>query len=138
MKRVIICVITLVMANSIFAHPVRYSYDAAGNRVKRELVVNSSPSLSQKKQPTYTDVLSEKYKVKLHQIGDGQICVEVVAVGEIPEGTIEVYTASGMRVLSTAIGHGQTLVDLGSRQNGVYVLNINVNGERTCWKITKK
>lgn len=139
MEKIIISATVLLLTIGTFANPVRYSYDAAGNRVRREIVVNSSPSFSPKKQTTYyTDVLSKDSKVKLHQTGNGQICVEVVAVGDIPEGTVEVYTTSGVRVLASNIEHGQALVNLGSRQNGVYVLNIKFGEEQTSWKITKK
>ncbi len=138
MKRKLISFITLVIAISGFSLPVRYSYDAAGNRVRREIVVSSSPSLSPKKQTTYTDNLSEDYKVKLHYTGNSQIRVEVIALGNIPEGTLEVYSASGIKVLATTIEQGNALVDLGSHRNGVYVLNINIDGEQTSWKITKK
>ena len=64
MKRVRISILLLTLLPlAVGALPVRYSYDAAGNRVKREIVMN--PSLSPKKQTSYTDDIADDYKLKI-------------------------------------------------------------------------
>jgi len=122
-----------------FALPVRYSYDAAGNRVRREIVMSSAPSMSPKKSNSYTDKLSNDYKVKLYPSAqNGTIRVEIISATGMNDGTVEVFSTSGMRVLTCTINDGMAVVDLNNRRSGVYILHICVNGKETDWKIVKQ
>ena len=121
-----------------FSNPVRYSYDAAGNRVKREIVISSSPAQGRQRTQTFTDDLSDDYKVKLTNRNDGTILVGIVsAVGNM-NGSVEVYNTSGMRLFTTDVADGQALVSLAGHPSGVYILKIDINGKQTSWKITKQ
>lgn len=136
-KNIIIGMLLCAMGSS--ALPVRYSYDAAGNRVKRELVVSSSRSKKTAPNTYYTDDLSADYKVRLHpSSSDGTVRVEIISKLAAPEGSIEVYTASGMKVMTCRIDEGMAVVNLGNHRNGVYILNIDIEGKKTSWKITKR
>ena len=137
MKRIIISTMLLGTLSSM-ALPIRYSYDAAGNRVKRELVVRSSPMMSPQKSNYYTDDLSDDFKVKLTPIGQGRILIEIVSNGSISDGLVSVYTLSGMNVYSSKIENGQLTLDLSDYSENIFVLNIEVDKKKTSWKITKQ
>ena len=119
------------------AQAIRYSYDAAGNRVRRELVVSSAP-MNRGNTGPYTDDLANDYKVKLSPLQDGIIRIDVISKAGQSVGNVDVYNTSGMRMLSSDIQDGTATVNLSDRQNGVYILDINVNGNKTSWKITKR
>ena len=129
----------LLCATGSFALPVRYSYDAAGNRVRRERVVSSSRSKTPEPETYYTDDLSDDYKVRLYpSSSDGTVRVEIISKLAVPEGNREVYNTSGMKVLTCRIDEGMAVVNLGNHRNGVYILNIDIEGKKTSWKITKR
>ena len=61
-RRILIITAMLLSSLGSMALPVRYSYDAAGNRVRRELVVSLSRSKTPEPETHYTDDLSDDYK----------------------------------------------------------------------------
>lgn len=140
MKRVRISILLLTLLPlAVGALPVRYSYDAAGNRVKREIVMSSSPSLSPKKQMSYTDDIADDYKVKITPSAqDGIVLVEIVSRTDLQEGSVDVFSVKGMRVLTTMTSGGRVTIDLSDKRSGVYILHVNVGGNETDWKIIKK
>lgn len=138
MKRVRISILLLTLLPlAVGALPVRYSYDAAGNRVKREIVMN--PSLSPKKQTSYTDDIADDYKLKITPSAqDGIVQVEIVSRTDLKEGCVDVFSVKGMRVLTTMTSGGRATVDLSGKRSGVYILHVNVDGNETDWKIIRK
>jgi len=76
----------------IAQNTVYYSYDAAGNRVRREIVLNQqnvrkAPGSS----PYYYDQIAADYRIKIHpSSADGTIRVEVLSSGGSYEGTVTV------------------------------------------------
>ncbi len=71
----------LAFAASLYtsAQAVRYSYDAAGNRVRREIVINQQNAPQHEAPPAYyTESLSDDYRIKIHPNSqNGTIRVEV-------------------------------------------------------------
>lgn len=140
MKRVRNSILLLTLLPlAVGALPVRYSYDAAGNRVKREIVMNPSPSLSPKKQTSYTDDIADDYKLKITPSAqDGIVLVEIVSRTDMQEGCIDVFSVKGMHVLTTMTSGGRATIDLSGKRSGVYILHVSVDGNETDWIIIKK
>ena len=136
-KHSIISAMLLISMGSM-AQAISYSYDAAGNRVKREIVIQRSPSRSPMDLNHYTDNMSDGLRVKIYPSDGGFLRVVVIGNGSITDCIVEVYNTSGMKLNAKAIENGQALIDLSNYRNGVYILRINVNDKQTSWKITKK
>ncbi|WP_027454492.1 T9SS type A sorting domain-containing protein [Xylanibacter brevis] len=117
---------------------VRFAYDEAGNRVKRELVIarSRSPKRSFSKENVYYDELGGE-TVRISSNNTGAIIITVLRMLSADEGNVEVYTLSGEKVLSCSLS-SETVVDLSDRSHGIYILKVTLNGIVTTWKITKK
>lgn len=122
------------------AQAVHYSYDAAGNRVRREIVINQQNAPQHNSRSTfYTDNLADDYRVKLHTSSSSSVIrVEVVSQGECQYGTVTVFNLSGMKVNKVNIEDGSACVDISDSPNGVYIIHIDINGKTTDWKIIKQ
>ncbi len=125
---------------AIAQNAVYYSYDAAGNRVRREIVLNQQ-NAPQQPGPTayYTDRLSADYRIKIHpNASDGIVRIEVLSTGGRCEGAVTTFNASGMKVTDSKVEDGNAYVNLGDSPKGVYILHVDIGGKTTDWKIIKK
>jgi len=119
---------------------VCYSYDAAGNRVRREIILNRQNAPQQPGASLYySDQLTADYRIKIHpSASDGMVRVEVLSTGSSNEGAVTAYNLSGAKVQECKVEHGNAYVNLGDSPKGVYVLHIEINGKSTDWKVIKK
>ena len=136
-----IAVVMLLSALPALAqNTIYYSYDAAGNRVRREIVLNQQ-NAPQHPAPSayYTDRLSADYRIKIHpNASDGIVRIEVLSNGGSCEGTVTTYNASGMKVQACNVEDGNAYVNLVDSPKGVYILHVDIEGKTTDWKIIKK
>lgn len=125
-----------VMAQNI----IYYSYDAAGNRVRREIVLNRQNSPQQpSNSPYYSDQLAEDYRIKIHpNASDGIVRVEVISMNNSYEGMVIAYSLSGTKVQECKVVNGNAYINLGDSPKGTYILHVDINGKTTDWKIIKK
>lgn len=114
---------------------IGYSYDATGNRVKRELVLSRSQSQEAKRSVAYSDMLSDHQIQIVPHAKSGK--VKVSALDSKTQFDVMVYNVSGQNVLALKDVKGQTEVDLSNQPNGIYVLVLEIGQEKTTWKIMK-
>jgi len=119
---------------------VGFAYDEAGNRVKRELVIQhnaNAPKKSPSNKPSYYDVLGDRIiKIMPNEVGVVKVSVQDIKATD--KGHIEVYTLKGTEVLNQPLTDAETMVDISDKRSGVYILKVTVNGVATTWKVTKK
>lgn len=114
---------------------IGYSYDAAGNRVKREIVLSRPQSQEAKRSVAYSDMISDHQIQIVPNSKSGK--VKVAALDGKSQFNVTVYNVSGQNVLTLKNVRGQTEVDLSSEPNGIYVLILEIGQEKTTWKIMK-
>lgn len=114
---------------------IGYSYDAAGNRVKRELVLSRSQSQEAKRSVAYSDVLVDHQIQLVPNSKSGK--VKVAALDGKLQFSVMVYNVSGQNVQTLKDVRGQAEVDLSNNPNGIYVLVLEIGQEKTTWKIMK-
>lgn len=114
---------------------IGYNYDAAGNRVKRELVLSRSQSQEAKRSVAYSDVLVDHQIQIVPNSKSGK--VKVAALDGKLQFSVMVYNVSGQNVQTLKDVRGQAEVDLSNNPNGIYVLVLEVGQEKTTWKIMK-
>ena len=116
---------------------IGYSYDAAGNRIKREIVMNRHQA-KQSPSKSYEDMLSDK-KIHIYpNPTEGHLKVEIQGYSENDQCCFALYDMTGKQLLQTEASGSFTELDLTNKENGYYVLHITINNETTNWKIIKK
>lgn len=117
---------------------VKFAYDQAGNRVKREIVITRahSPQKSTSKDKSYYDNIGE-HTVKI-SYNNGVIKVMALQMLSTDEGDIAVYSINGSKVFNSTFSSAETLVDISDKPQGVYILKVTINGVDSTWKVTKK
>ena len=138
-------IISLLIActSAVKAQHVGYTYDAAGNRIRREIVMSrqQAPTRStqtNEEEETYADMVAHR-QIKIHpNPTSGILKVEVTELDTDDKCQLLLFNASGQQVISQPATSTVTSLDISSRPCGIYVLRISVNGEETSWKIIKK
>ncbi len=117
---------------------VKFAYDAAGNRVKREIVL-ATKSLSQGELPDIFTEQVAKRDLKYYSSAEGQITVEISTLEGMKSGVITIYRMdNGAKILSKKIQNTREDLDISRQGFGVYILHVNIDGEVTSWKLMKK
>lgn len=119
---------------------VSFAYDAAGNRVKREMVLSRSmPSdaRDEAENNTFYDSLGQR-TVKLAGTSAGILKIEIIGYEPSDNAFAEVYSLSGIMLLSQAVKDATAELDISGKPSGTYILNVTVNGQQTSWKIAKQ
>ncbi len=141
MKRILIfCLLILCVSLPLLAQSrVGFAYDAAGNRVKKELNVNP-PLKSAKKSKTSSlwDSIDKRSVQIITDNSTGNIKVVFLNVNEGDKRSLSFYTSAGAKIYEAAVESAECLVKLSDRPSGVYLLTITINGTPSTWKITKK
>jgi len=123
-------------------HRIIYSYDAAGNRTKKEIVTEpqKAPGNRQNAPRGRNNTgFTGRHDAEIHAQDDGR-CI-VTSIKGLTTGDrchIEMYSALGAMVMRRDAGNGITVLDMDNMQSGVYLLRVAINDEAKTWKITKK
>jgi len=135
-------------------HPIAFEYDAAGNRIKRNVVYLPVSILKSKFKSTGTEDAQpedqqkqEEQEVVKDMIGEmtiniypnpttGRLRVEIT--GTETSADITVVDINGKEILkNTDFGTSGT-VSLSEYASGTYIMRIDVGGEVSEWKVVKK
>lgn len=138
----LICFALLPLVSSAQGR-IGYSYDAAGNRVKREIIMSAPMAMSRQKnldfdEQSFSDMVSGR-SVKIHpNPAEGTLKISLPGLKEADVCSIDVYTLRGVHILTQAVKTDNVSVDISSQPAGVYILNMTINNNSTTWKIIKR
>lgn len=137
MKRVNVFLFFVLFSLSLFAQKkVMYAYDAAGNRIKKEILFEQSQSKSQV--VAYSDMLDEK-EIKIYpNPTEGELRVEIFNELKKTEGIVTVHGNNGAMIYTTPIINGFASLDISSCPNGLYILHVKIGDCVSSWKIIKR
>ena len=137
MKRVNVFLFFVIFSLSLSAQKkVMYVYDAAGNRIKREILFEPSQSKSQV--VAYSDMLDEK-EIKIYpNPTEGELRVEIFNELKKTEGIVTVHGNNGAMIYTTPIINGSASLDISSCPNGLYILHVKIGDSVSSWKIIKR
>ena len=120
---------------------VGYSYDAAGNRISRTIILNRNMAKKQArtlKDKDYTDILSQRNISISPNPTKGMVEITITGLRESDDCAMSVYTLKGQTLKTLSVSSELTTIDLSGQPDGIYLLDITINGEKTSWKIIKK
>ena len=142
---------------------VRFAYDAAGNRVRRELVVGSKKpkglrtlSTDSTQQATsdlnprdeadrrhlsgrdYVTETIDRGQVRIYpNPTEGELTIEFLGYRPEQRAVLVVYDLFGRVVVRREVASMTTMLDLSGQSAGLYVLHLIVGKDRSVWKIRK-
>ncbi len=147
-----VCITILAQQNNY----IKFSYDAAGNRTKRELKTIVIPSLKSAKDTSQfveaevkedLPKVEEKFdfdklaegKVKVFpNPTEGDLMVRLENISDPSEITIQLYNSSGGIIKTQKSNSTYFEFDMKSCPSGIYLLNIASKNEKLEYKIIKK
>lgn len=120
------------------AQKVHFSYDNAGNRVKREIILQTRGIAEDSSPEYFSEMIAEKNIHIYPNPTEGLLRVEITGQESSDQCTFRIFNSSGLQILSTHATSSPTILDISARPTGIYVLHISLNGKETTWKIIKK
>ena len=130
--------LTLASVQSAFAQAVEYSYDFAGNRTRREIIIRH---VKERETTSTKDIIAEDLTQIVRIEADskeGTVTVFVDGLKPIDKCDISLFNTSGVNLLNLVADSPSTLVDLRPYPDGAYVVSVTLNGRRDTWKVTKR
>ena len=121
---------------------IGYTYDDAGNRIERKIILAAPKVMAKKRSDTPSDFYSNMqsdHSVRIYpNPTKGQLCVEIVNYSDKNRYEMEVYSIAGELVFQEKNAGVTTDINLSNRSTGIYLLKIMQNGESKTWEIIKK
>lgn len=143
MKKILFIVFFALMQLPSFAQKeIGYTYDGAGNRIKRELLFVKSKTRAKSEQDRQPDNYMDKLNKQLITISPnpthGIIRIHIDKYSTEDQYAIYVYTVGGEKVFHSAYVEPTTNIDLSNLSDGIYLLKIANSDKSVTWKIIKQ
>ena len=142
MKKIILLTfIMLVTLTTKAQQQLSYAYDAAGNRTSRTIVLGTrSADVTANKTDSvfFEEMLAEK-QIKIYPNPvEFELTISIDGYESAMRGEYSLFNITGAMLLRNRISGTTTHVDMSRYSKGTYILNIQLNGQPTSWKIIKQ
>lgn len=135
---ILLILLILNVSCVVYSQNVIYSYDAAGNRIFREIVIQSRSVLGKAPTDIQYSKLSERDIRIFQNQADGMLKIEISGYDVTDRIICNIFTYSGRKIISVQPKSSLVELNMESLTKGVYILHISLNDEETSWKIIKK
>ena len=136
MKKLVIFLCGLTATLVVYSQQLSYTYDAAGNRISRTIVLGLKSADVQKQEFTET-IARKEIKIYPNPV-ESLLSVSIAGYDAGIVSECFVYNMAGALIKREKISGEITTLDMSSFSSGTYVLQISVNGEKSVWKIVKE
>ena len=133
--RLIISILFLLPLIASSQTIVNYTYDAAGNRIKREIVLSRSMENTEK---PLTETLSSKSISIYPNPTAGLLKISISGWETTDKCKFTIFSLKGALIQEIQVSSSVTEIDLSDESDGMYLLNIELNESKSAWKIIKK
>lgn len=140
MKTIFTAFVSVLFCSTVSAQSIEYGYDACGNRISRQIVLQkSNKSLSTSAQQNiFSEELLGNSQVRIYpNPTHGRLKVVIQSPDE-SYGSIEVYDTQGHRIVHLPNAEHENDIDLSPRPNGIYLMRFSIGDEVSTWKIIKR
>ncbi|MDR1715212.1 MAG: T9SS type A sorting domain-containing protein [Prevotella sp.] len=134
---ILFATLTVFACTDTYAQRIEYAYDEAGNRIsrKKEIVLAKS---AESPAAVLTEELAER-TIKIYpNPTEGNLKVEISDFDKCQSVNLNIYNMQGQVILKRKMESSVCDLNISGRPDGLYVLQINIDGENTSWKIIKK
>lgn len=124
------------------AQRIGYSYDASGNRIKREIVMPRHPAMAKQRKtiqvpPSFSDNLQEHLIKISPNPTDGVLQISITGLKADDKCSLGLYTTQGTQILRKIVKADCMEINISKHPKGVYLLQVTINSHSTTWKIIK-
>ncbi len=147
MKKILFLTGVFVCCNiAAYTQQIFYTYDAAGNRISRIIVLpdvrsaraNAEVAGEEPEMPPYTDELGE-LQIKIYpNPTKGHLRVDIANLAERQTAAVQVYDLRGQMLMQVQNISQSTTLNLSEQPKGTYLLKITAGGKTATWKIIKE
>lgn len=118
---------------------VRYSYDNAGNRIKKEIVLTRGSVASDDEKPgSYSDRI-DGHDIRIYPNPTrGNLVINISNIDSDNQVSITLFSIEGKLMRKAKVDSGQAHMDIGNERNGIYLMQISIDESSTTWKIVKE
>ncbi len=119
---------------------IRYAYDGAGNRIKREIVLAKTRSMEidRKIEPLSESIGKRTINIYPNPTR-GELSVSISEVENSPvTGYVSLFNISGKMIFRSSLKPVKTDLNIESEPDGIYLMQIEIDGKTSTWKIIKK
>lgn len=140
MKHIYLLSLALLPLTIFAQNKIGYSYDAAGNRVKREVILTSArrQASSSNKSEIYSDKILAHSVTIAPNPTEGALKVSVGGLNVNDKCSLGVYSVQGAQILTKEVKENSVDIDIANQPAGIYMLRITINNSSSTWKIVKK
>lgn len=140
MKRILLLLSIAVTGIATATNPevARYTYDSAGNRVSREIIIGVAGDEPQDIAASLIDVVASQAVRIYPNPTDGNLTISIDDYEESDQASFIIYDLSGVIVYDSKVTGQASSVDISDCQSGIYILTIMINGNQSSWRIIKK
>lgn len=120
---------------------INYTYDEAGNRTKREIVLSSTRSVSENEEEaseTYEEKLRETKVTIYPNPTKGMLRVDISGVDNFEDARISLYDLNGKLLQQWTNISQSNVIDLSGQTPAMYIMQVTYNGYVSRWKIVKE
>jgi YD repeat-containing protein len=137
-KNIIFVVLLLTSTLAVAQTTIRFSYDDAGNRTKREILLkksleanSDSASISEADTELVTDWL-DKMKITIYPNPTrGELTIDIANIPQDADGEITIHNTEGKRLHQLKQLNSTNVLDLSAYSTGIYVVRITT-GQKSC------
>ena len=140
MKRILLLLSIAVTGIATATNPevARYTYDSAGNRVSREIIIGVAGDEPQDIAASLIDVVASQAVRIYPNPTDGNLTISIDDYEESDQASFIIYDLSGVIVYDSKATGQASSVDISDCQSGIYILTIMINGNQSSWRIIKE
>lgn len=134
----LVLILFILFTSTIYSQSVEYSYDEAGNRIKRNLVVlNPGGGSSRMAQQVVEEQLTPDLKLTVYPNPVKEL-LNLKVDGDFQSYDISLTDLSGKVFLTKTIKESNTQLNFSDYPKGIYILRTGLNNQFIEWKIVRQ
>ena len=140
MKNFVTAFVSVLFCCTVSAQSIEYGYDACGNRISRQIVLqktNKNLSIAEQ-QDTFSEEQLGTVQLRIYPNPTHGHLKVVIQSPDESYGSIEVYDTQGRRIAYLPHAEHENDIDLSPQPNGIYLMRLSIGDEVSTWKILKK
>lgn len=140
-KQIFICIAFLCNSESFWAQNFSVGYDANGNRISRAIIPLKSASVNSSQHEADTSKYYEKMDDFVISVfpnpTEGELKIEISRFDLVQNSSIKVFNSQGSLIVQMS-SSGSDYINLTKYPPGYYIMQIDINGKKSEWKILKE